>query len=309
MPDPEHAAKQTPLWRNPSFTLMWTSTAASGYGDRMIMLAALAMLGGMAAGADVSAVQASTQFWFFLPYLLFNLVGGWLADHLPRKWMLLSCDEARGLILLASFFVLGGLSGAAPLPQESQWKVYTALALIGCFAAIFNPTRNAIVPQIVRPQPAPILQRHHPRHQRRRFHDRRRRRYTVHQERLDQFRSPRAIDGRVVLFDLGHLLRVHAAGGFTRVAHHNRSVDGQGLALCLVAQTCHEFDRRQRPGLGIRSRRVHRHPRRASHPLCPPRRPDDEAVRHHAPAAGDRHARGRSRPSSSSRPDANRPSS
>lgn len=143
------ASKSAPLWRNPSFTLMWTSTAASGFGDRMIMLAALALLGGLSKTADSAGIQASTQFFFFLPYLAFNLIGGWLADHLPRKWLLLSCDESRGLILLGSFFALLSITGDAVLPQADQWRVYAALSAIGLFAAIFNPTRNAIVPQIV----------------------------------------------------------------------------------------------------------------------------------------------------------------
>ena len=131
---------------------MWTSTAASGFGDRTIMLAALALLGGLAQAADSTGTQASTQFFFFMPYLVFNLVGGWLADHLPRKWLLLACDESRGLILLGSFFALASLSGAAMIDPSQHWKVYLALSGIGAFAAIFNPTRNAIVPQIVPPR-------------------------------------------------------------------------------------------------------------------------------------------------------------
>lgn len=145
-----------PLWRNLSFTLMWTSTAASGFGDRMIMLGAWALLGGMIHGStDSTSVQASTQFFFFLPYILFSIPGGWLADHLPRKWLLLSCDEARGLILLLAFFAVAGATGPADISSDHHWKVYLALAAIGTFAAIFNPTRNAIIPQII---PTPQLQ-------------------------------------------------------------------------------------------------------------------------------------------------------
>jgi 1-acyl-sn-glycerol-3-phosphate acyltransferase len=140
---------RTPMWRNVSFTLMWTSTAASGFGDRMIMLAALALLGGLGKTADSAGVQASTQFFFFLPYLVFNVIGGWLADHLPRKWLLLFCDESRGMVLLGSFLMLLSMSGDAALPVDHHWRVFAALAAIGTFAAIFNPTRNAIVPQIV----------------------------------------------------------------------------------------------------------------------------------------------------------------
>lgn len=158
IPNPPSAIahRHTPLWRNLSFTLMWTSTAASGFGDRMIMLGAWALLGGMIEGtSDSTSIQASTQFFFFLPYILISLPGGWLADRLPRKWLLLSCDEIRGLILLLAFFAVASASGPANIPDEHHWKVHLALAAIGTFAAIFNPTRNAIIPQII---PTPQLQ-------------------------------------------------------------------------------------------------------------------------------------------------------
>jgi len=151
-PAPQTATtgKPPPLWRNLSFTLMWTSTAASGFGDRMIMLAALALLGGLVEGTtDSTGIQASTQVFFFLPYILFSLPAGWLADHLPRKWLLLTCDEARGLILLLAFFAVAQANGLADISSDQHWKVYLALMAIGSFAAIFNPTRNAIIPQII----------------------------------------------------------------------------------------------------------------------------------------------------------------
>jgi 1-acyl-sn-glycerol-3-phosphate acyltransferase len=128
---------------------MWTSTAASGFGDRMIMLGALALLGGMAAGVDATSTQSSTQFWFFLPYLVFSTLGGWLADRMPRKWLLLICDQSRGLILLWSWWRLGQASGPAAIPESAYWRVYAILMAIGVFAAIFNPTRGAITPQII----------------------------------------------------------------------------------------------------------------------------------------------------------------
>jgi len=141
-----HSDSLLPLWRNFSFTLMWTSTAASGFGDRMIMLASLALLGGLAAHGDSTSIQAGTQFFFFLPYLFFSVLGGWAADRLPRKWLLFACDEARGLLLLMSFFMIAGVTTVA---ANREWEVYAMLFAIGVFAAVFNPTRNAIVPQLV----------------------------------------------------------------------------------------------------------------------------------------------------------------
>ena len=148
-PAPAAGGAPIPLWKNLSFTLMWTSTAASGFGDRMINVAALTVLGGLAATSDSTAIAAGTNFWFFLPYIFFALVGGVIADRLPRKWVLFACDEARGLLLLLAFFTLAGAAGMAAIPGDQHWRVYAMLFAIGVFAAIFNPTRNAIVPQIV----------------------------------------------------------------------------------------------------------------------------------------------------------------
>ncbi len=141
--------KTLPLWRQLNFSLMWTSTAASGFGDRMIMLGSLTLLGGLAANADATAINAATQFWFFLPYLFFSIVGGWLSDRLPRKWVLLGCDESRGLIMLYCAWLLASATGSAHLPDDQHWKIYASLFAIGSFAAIFNPARNAIIPQII----------------------------------------------------------------------------------------------------------------------------------------------------------------
>jgi 1-acyl-sn-glycerol-3-phosphate acyltransferase len=155
MPDDSAARlRRKPLWRNFSFSLMWTSTAASGFGDRSIMLVALALLGGVAAsGADNStSVQASTQFFFFLPYLVFSLIGGWLADRLPRKWIMLGCDELRGVVLLLSWFSLLGATGPAELDAATHWRVFVSLAIVGAAAAVFHPARSAVIPQIIPPE-------------------------------------------------------------------------------------------------------------------------------------------------------------
>ena len=56
-----------PLWRNISFILMWSSVAASGFGDRVIMLAALTLLGVAEGDVQSTSVQAGINFFFFLP--------------------------------------------------------------------------------------------------------------------------------------------------------------------------------------------------------------------------------------------------
>ncbi len=143
------STSHNPLWRNISFTLMWTSTAASGFGDRMMMLAALALMGGLAAGSESTSINAAVTFWFTLPYVLISVFAGWLADHLPRKWLLLFCDESRGLLLLLGFYMVMNATGPADIPASHHWKIIAILIGVGTMAGIFNPTRNAIIPQLV----------------------------------------------------------------------------------------------------------------------------------------------------------------
>jgi 1-acyl-sn-glycerol-3-phosphate acyltransferase len=138
----------SPLWFNVSFMLMWTSVAASGFGDRIVQLAAYEMGGISTAGAEPAKVTAAVTFFFTLPYVLFGVVGGWIADTLPRKWVMLFCDEARAAILLLAF-VIAPAGVVAALGPEHIWKVYAIVFATGMLAAIFSPTKAAIMPQIV----------------------------------------------------------------------------------------------------------------------------------------------------------------
>jgi 1-acyl-sn-glycerol-3-phosphate acyltransferase len=146
---PADERRPPPLWRNLSFQLMWSSTAAAGFGDRMIELVALPMLGVAGEGAQAAPITAAVYFWFFLPWLVITPIGGWLADTLPRKWIMLGCDEARALLLGVAFLLVpaGLMQGA--IPRGSDWQVFAILAGVGTCAAVFSPTRNAMIPQIV----------------------------------------------------------------------------------------------------------------------------------------------------------------
>ncbi|MEM7578101.1 MAG: MFS transporter [Planctomycetota bacterium] len=151
---------RVPLWRNFSFTLMWVSTAASGFGDRVMMLAALTLMGAAGADAESTSINAATQFAFFFAYFIFSLPGGWLADHLPRKWLMLTYDEARAATLLVAI-TLVPTTIVALGPESADWtmldiltrywQVLAVLFVVGTFAACFNPARTSVVPQVVPP--------------------------------------------------------------------------------------------------------------------------------------------------------------
>jgi MFS family permease len=81
----------------------------------------------------------------FLPYLLFSLWGGTLADRIDRRRLLVITQAAMGLLAL----VLGviTLSGDATVPL-----VYLLAFLLGVASAIDNPARQAFVHEIVGPE-------------------------------------------------------------------------------------------------------------------------------------------------------------
>lgn len=128
--------------------LMWTSVAASGFGDRIVQMSAWELTGISRAGNEPAQITAAITFFFMLPYVLFGLLGGWLADTLPRKWVMLFCDETRAaILLLAVAIVPATVAGAIDAPHF--WKVYAIVFGTGTLAAIFSPTKAAVMPQIV----------------------------------------------------------------------------------------------------------------------------------------------------------------
>ena len=143
--DPHAPAK---LWNNFSFLLMSLSVMASGFGDRVIHLAALTLLGANSKSVDGTSLSAGLMFFFFLPYLLLGAPAGWLADRLPRKWIMLACDEARAAGLLAAFLLIP-VAGPATIGPKEAWCVFALVGSVGIFAAIFSPARNATIAQII----------------------------------------------------------------------------------------------------------------------------------------------------------------
>ncbi|MHB1157241.1 MAG: MFS transporter [Phycisphaerales bacterium] len=169
---PLHAAVPRTLARNLSFHFLWSSTFASGLADRLAMLAVAVMLGQGVVAGEMSrvrlgdaAIVAAINFWFFLPYVIWGPVAGWLADRLPRKWIMFVADESRGIIILFAFFLLpphaaGPVSGlydtwfslhflGLTLAITHAWKIWLMMFFIGMFAATFSPARNSVIPNVV----------------------------------------------------------------------------------------------------------------------------------------------------------------
>jgi MFS family permease len=80
----------------------------------------------------------------FLPYLLFSLWGGTLADRFERRRMLVWTQATMGLLAL-------GLGAVTLVGLATVNLVYVFAFLLGCASSLDNPARQAFVNEIVGP--------------------------------------------------------------------------------------------------------------------------------------------------------------
>lgn len=125
--------------RFPTFRAIWVATLASNFGGLIQAVGAAWMMTTLTPSADmVALVQSSTT----LPIMIFSLAAGAVADTFSR----------RGVMLTAQLFMLvvsTGLAAAAWLGWLTPWALLGFTFLIGCGAALNNPSWQASVGDIV----------------------------------------------------------------------------------------------------------------------------------------------------------------
>jgi MFS family permease len=150
-PSPQLAAGRVSVLRHREFALLFAGQAVSLLGDRLVMVAApfavLALPGGSASG--VGLVLGANA----LGFALFVLVGGVVADRLPRQLTMLGSDVVRAVVQAVAAGLL--LSGNATVTSLALLQL-----LYGGAEAFFRPAVLGLVPQVVEPgeeQPANAL--------------------------------------------------------------------------------------------------------------------------------------------------------
>ena len=125
----------------PQFRLLWIGQTASAAGDALIPVAvAFAVLGIHGTATDLGIVFAA----FTVAHVAFVLVGGVVADRLPRQLVMVACDVVRLVaeVILAILLI----SHAAQI-----WHIAVSAAVIGAASAFFLPATGGLVPQTVSP--------------------------------------------------------------------------------------------------------------------------------------------------------------
>lgn len=124
------------LKNNPNFRRLWMAQLVSELGDWFYSLAIYDLLFSLThSGKAVSyAIIVQTLPWFFMT----PLAGG-LADRFSRRWLMIASDIVQGVVVLGMLFVHN---------KSEVWLVYVLLALEVVFASIFEPARNALLPNL-----------------------------------------------------------------------------------------------------------------------------------------------------------------
>ncbi|WP_431221056.1 MFS transporter [Leifsonia xyli] len=121
---------------------LWTSAALSNLADGA-MKVALPLVA--IRYTDSPAVIAGLTFAFTLPWLLFALTAGALADRIDRRRLMLLANAARALFLAC--LTVATVAGAG-----SIWLLYAAAVCIGVAETVYDTSAQSILPQLV-PEP------------------------------------------------------------------------------------------------------------------------------------------------------------
>ena len=125
---------------NKNFRNLWFGQIVSLLGDWFNLIASATLVDTLT-GAGV-AVGSLLAIRALAPFLVAPLAGV-IADRYNRKWILIWSDILRGLIMLGFLFVRN---------ERDVWLLFGLTALQFAVSGFFFPTRNAILPDIVKPE-------------------------------------------------------------------------------------------------------------------------------------------------------------
>jgi DHA3 family macrolide efflux protein-like MFS transporter len=135
---------------NPDFLKFYAGQYISFIGDRLAQLAFMTLLGVPIAGVAARGGEAGTKVNFLFvfsitPYILMFAISGYLIDRFRRRNVMIVCAVVQGALAIATSEVIRafGFDGVA------DWFVYLSVFLIYCNAAVFNPAKYALIPELI----------------------------------------------------------------------------------------------------------------------------------------------------------------
>ena len=132
-PDPDS------LWADPDWRRYWTSRVVSYAGGTVTYVAAPILVYALTGSALLTGVTAATE---GLPYLLFGLVAGALADRVNRQRLMVACD-------LVNAVVLASVPVAAALGRLTAAQVIVTGFVVSSVFVFFDAANFGAVPTLV----------------------------------------------------------------------------------------------------------------------------------------------------------------
>lgn len=129
-------ARTTGIFASRSFALFYTGQAFSYVGDGLRTLAIPLLVYNMTGSPLSLGVTYALE---FLPFAIFGLIGGALADRLDRRRLMLTCDFIRFTVIV--LFAIAYARGVLTLP----W-LYSGIVVIAVCAAFFVAAQAPSIP-------------------------------------------------------------------------------------------------------------------------------------------------------------------
>jgi MFS family permease len=125
--------------RHRDFRLLWSGMCVSLLGDGVFFVA---LAWQVYALSNVPTALAIVGVAMTVPTIAFLLIGGVISDRLDRRRVMLGADAARGAVVGA--IAVLSLTGSLRL-----WQLAALAALYGVGTAFFDPSFDAIVPELL----------------------------------------------------------------------------------------------------------------------------------------------------------------
>lgn len=136
----DEATGHPSLWRSRNFLLLWGGQTVSELGTRISSVAVPVLA---ADTLDASVFQISLlTFLAWLPYLLFSLPAGALADRVDQRKLMIVCDLGRAALMLSIPLVALGR-------ELTLWFLYLVVGLAGVLTVGFTVAYRSTFPRLV----------------------------------------------------------------------------------------------------------------------------------------------------------------
>ncbi len=134
---PVHLRYLLLLRSNPNFRRLWLAQLISEIGDWFYSLAVYDLLLQLTHSGNAVAWAVIIQ---TLPWFLMTPLAGHIADRFSRRRLMIAADVARGVVVLGLLLVQ---------TTAGIWLIYFLLFVEVIFASVFEPARNALLPNVV----------------------------------------------------------------------------------------------------------------------------------------------------------------